>query len=127
MPKLLNAMLPNLYQALYRDLLETLSRLIELSSQDPWDIAMFKSTLAQLQQLFSTQVLSLNLDDLEPRLEHQVQSFNVEINKQLRLLTVDLLFLQSAKQTTTIAQRLQQVRDRLTTLIRYCTTLLELE
>jgi hypothetical protein len=120
-------MLPPPYETIYQNLLTVLHGLVELSAPEEWNIALMKSALTEVQQIFQTQLLSLNLNDLDPKLEHQVRSFNVEIDKQLRLLTVDLLFLQSAKQPATIAQRLQQVRDRLQTLIRYCNILLGIE
>lgn len=55
---------------------------------------------------------------------HSEQSLLVEIHKQLRLLATDAAFLQTAKTPQTQQQRQQQIRDRLTTLNRYCDHLL---
>jgi hypothetical protein len=48
------------------------------------------------------------------------QSYKTEINKQLRLLEVDMMFLQGAKQLTTLQSRLKNIEERIDTLIRYC-------
>lgn len=87
--------------------------------------ASLKIDVAALQAFFQTHIRTLNLDELDPALAHQVQSFNVEIDKQLRLLSMDVMFLQAARQATTTEQRLNQMRDRLTLLLRYCNGLLE--
>ncbi|SRR5579883_1029063 len=84
-----------------------------------------RSQLTALQQYFHDQVLGLPLDDLSPEMQQWIQSYHVEMDKQLRLLGVDILFLQAARQTTTATQRQQQVRDRLHTLRRYCEAVLE--
>jgi hypothetical protein len=56
----------------------------------------------------------------------RLQAFNVEINKQLKLLRMDCLFLQTAKQPATIAQRHQQMLGRLDLLKAYAEAVLEL-
>jgi hypothetical protein len=119
--------MPPLYQAIYDKILAALQELVQLSSPEHWDISTLKSATATIQQFFQTQILTLNLENLDPKVGHQVQSFNIEIDKQLKLLTVDTLFLQSAKHPETIAQRLKQIQNRLETLIRYCNALLELK
>ncbi|PSB23662.1 hypothetical protein C7B82_30405 [Stenomitos frigidus ULC18] len=83
-----------------------------------------KSKAMALQQFFREQILSLQLDELAPAVQHWVQSYHVEIDKQLRLLAMDIMFLQAARQSVTAEQRRQQIRDRLTTLQRYCDGLL---
>jgi hypothetical protein len=79
-----------------------------------------KTAIAALQTLFQTQIWNADRQTLEPKLEQQIHSINVEIDKQLRLLTMDGFFLQSARQENTIEQRKQQMRDRLALLLRYC-------
>jgi hypothetical protein len=54
----------------------------------------------------------------------QVQSFQTEINKQMRLLELDLMFLKTARQATTLEQRWQMMGDRLHLLTVYCDALL---
>ncbi|NET10932.1 MAG: heterocyst frequency control protein PatD, partial [Symploca sp. SIO2B6] len=48
------------------------------------------------------------------------QSLCTEMHKQFRLIEVDLLFLRTARRTPTVERRLQQLGDRLSTLIDYC-------
>lgn len=83
-----------------------------------------KAEVAALQQSFRDQLLSLPTDELPSATQQWVQSYQVEMDKQLRLLGVDVLFLQSAKQAETTKQRQQQVCDRLNILQRYCEALL---
>ncbi len=73
-----------------------------------------KQNLAQLQEFFVQQIVPLV--DANSR----EQSYKTEINKQLRLLEVDMMFLQGAKQLTTSQARLKTIEERLDTLIRYC-------
>lgn len=80
----------------------------------PIDVANIDKTVQAIATYFRDQILSTTTED-DPH--HAIQ---VEINKQLRLLNTDGLFLRSAKQSTTQDQRLQQMRDRLTLLQRYC-------
>lgn len=87
--------------------------------------ASLKASISALQAFFQTRIWSLDLDELDSALAHQVQSFNVEIDKQLRLLSMDVMFLQAAKQAATTEQRLNQMRDRLALLLRFCNGLLE--
>ena len=94
-------------------------------SQSDTNSASLKATVTDLQTFFQTHIRILDLDELDPAMAHQVQSFNVEIDKQLRLLSMDVMFLQAAKQAATAEQRLNQMGDRLTLLLRYCNGLLE--
>ena len=87
--------------------------------------ADLRASVTNLQAFFQTYIRVLDLDELDPAVAHKVQSFNVEIDKQLRLLSMDVMFLQAAKQPSTAEQRLNHMRDRLTLLLRYCDGLLE--
>ncbi|UUO14230.1 heterocyst frequency control protein PatD [Dolichospermum heterosporum] len=70
--------------------------------------------LAKLQAFFSQQIVPLVDANLRE------QSYKTEISKQLRLLEVDMMFLQGAKQLTTLQARLKTIEERIDTLIRYC-------
>jgi hypothetical protein len=122
-------------QAVYAQLLEQLQdcgqhlAAVQDSSQQPRSLRHLQSSLAHLKHLIQTQIMILEFDQLDPPIEakiaHYLQSLNIEIDKQLRLLSVDALFLQSAKQPATIAQRLQQMGDRCDRLTQYATAALE--
>jgi hypothetical protein len=79
----------------------------------------------KLQLFFRDQVSALALDELTGVVAQRSQAYRVEMDKQLRLLAVDVMFLQAAKQAETVQQRVKVVSDRLQTLIRYCDALLD--
>jgi septum formation inhibitor MinC len=108
----------------YRELRQAVEALNQVIAEND-NSATLKASVAKLQAFFQTHIWILNLDELDPAIAHQVQSFNVEIDKQLRLLSMDVMFLQAAKQPSTAEQRLNQMGDRLTLLVRYCNGLLE--
>lgn len=116
-------MLPPVYQQHYQQLKQRVEKLQETLANDP-DPSSLKTAIAALQTFFQTQIWNLSLNDLEPDLEHRIQSLNVEIDKQLRLLSMDGMFLQAARQKNTVEQRQQQVQNRLLLLIQYCNGLL---
>jgi hypothetical protein len=83
-----------------------------------------KHHLTGLQATFSQTIAPIDLTDIPPPANQRLQSLQVEIAKELRLLQVDLLFLQTAKQPQTLAHRQQQIQGRLATLLRYCAIVL---
>lgn len=117
-------MLPSLHIQRYRELQQRLEKTSDTISQHTFDRAVLKASVTDLQQYFQTQILRLDLDEIEMEFRQQVQSIQVEINKQLRLLNMDAMFLQAAKQSSTLEQRVQQMRDRCSLLHRYCDAIL---
>lgn len=115
--------LPLSHQQRYQRFKQFLGEMQTLAPPDASGL-MLKSKTTALQRFFSEQILSLQMDDLSLATQHWVQSYHVEIDKQLRLLEMDIMFLQAARQAATNEQRRQQVRDRLATLQRYCDALL---
>jgi hypothetical protein len=83
-----------------------------------------KRHLTGLQATFSQTITQIDLTNIPPPANHRLQSLQVEIAKELRLLQVDLLFLQTAKQPETVAHRQQQIQSRLANLLRYCAIVL---
>lgn len=81
---------------------------------------------AQLQHLFESQVQELDWEDWSVPRRSLLQSIRVEMHKQLRLLSTDLMFLKAAKQVETLEQRRQDIGDRLTHLQGYCDAILKL-
>jgi hypothetical protein len=117
-------MLPLSHAQPYQILRSTLVQLreqIELASPEP---AKLRKTLQKTQEYFQQHILTLDLDELKPTDLSKVQSIQTEINKQLRLLETDILFLQAARQPTTVHQRQTQITDRLSILIQYCDAVL---
>ncbi|RCJ23163.1 hypothetical protein A6S26_00990 [Nostoc sp. ATCC 43529] len=75
--------------------------------------------VASLQQLFGEEIVPLADENW------RVQSYQTEMSKQLRLLEIDVMFFQGARQASTVQTRLQTISDRLTTLIQYCNAILQ--
>jgi hypothetical protein len=88
-------------------------------------IATQQSGIAEFQTVFS-QVPTHETDESEPIAE-SVQAYQIEINKQMRMLELDLMFLKTARQATTIEQRWKMMGDRLHLLAVYCDALLSQE
>lgn len=118
-------MLPTHHRQHYEEFKQSLEQFSRMLSQDAGNAAQLKSAVAELKHWFQTQIVSISLDDLTASMAHQVRSYQVEMDKQLRLLSMDVMFLQAARQAETSAQRQAQVYDRLNTLIRYCEALLK--
>ncbi|CEJ47941.1 heterocyst frequency control protein PatD [Umezakia ovalisporum] len=80
-----------------------------------------RKAVAFLQQFFREQIVPL------PDVSSRIQSYQTEISKHLRLLEIDVMFLQGSRQASTAKQRLKTISHRLTTLIQYCQGILEEE
>ena len=62
---------------------------------------------------------------LDPPATPLEQSYLTEIHKQLRLLGMDIKFLQASRVLATAQTRQTAASDRINTLIRYCDALLQ--
>lgn len=119
-------MLPAEYQQAYQALqqqIHELSATIALNQPDPRQL---QQQFLQCQQFFQQSIMALAGEGLTDDLLPQVQSYEVEVNKQFRLMGVDVMFLQSARQSATRTQRQAQMRDRVQLLLTYCDRVLEL-
>ncbi len=103
---------------------QILHRFSTAISQNVADSAGLQLQFSELQQFFQLRVASLELAALNSVDASRVQAIHTEINKQLRLLGMDVMFLQAARQPLTAQKRQVQMRDRLHLLLRYCDTLL---
>ena len=99
-----------------------------------------RQRVASLQQFFRQQIVPLadvgvgvgvgEASGREASLQAEdwrVQSYQTEMSKQLRLLEIDVMFLQGARQASTAQTRLQTISDRLIILIQYCNAILQPE
>ncbi|RZM78605.1 heterocyst frequency control protein PatD [Leptolyngbya iicbica] len=71
----------------------------------------------QAQQLYQTQLLPTLM--ATPSAE-RLLSYQTEINRALRLLGMDVAFLQSAKNSLTLQKRQAQMQKQLQTLLEFC-------
>ncbi len=107
------------YLALVADLQKQLTELqeaIALQSEPAPAIAKdWLSIYHQIQKKFQGQMVNSN-SEVTP----QNLSLQVEIDKQLKMLGMDLTMLQTSRSHTTWLKRHQQASDRLKLLQRYC-------
>jgi hypothetical protein len=119
-------MLPEAHRQIYEEFLRSLEQLKLTATQAKPDPAALIATLQEMQQFFQRQILALSWDNrVDPRVEQRVQSYQIEMNKQLKLMGTDVMFLQAARQSSTAQQRQVQISDRLNLLIGYCNVLLQ--
>ncbi|NJR38668.1 MAG: heterocyst frequency control protein PatD [Leptolyngbyaceae cyanobacterium CSU_1_4] len=91
------------YRPHYEDLQQQVSQLQAIAAHRQ-DVAEFQSIFLKMQQGMG----GVN----EEKLGVKAQSYQTEINKQLRLLSIDLIFLKSARQSATHDQRWNLMGDR---------------
>lgn len=118
-------MLPELYRQRYQEFWQALQRLTAIATQQNPDAQTLQEQFLAVQQFFQVQLVSLALEGLNPAQAAQVQSYQTEINKQLRLLGMDVMFLQAARRSATAQQRQAQMQERIGLLGKYCDALLE--
>lgn len=94
----------------------TLLRAMQQNPDGPADALLVN--LRHLQPLLADAADAI--DAATPTLDATLKPWETEINKQLRLLETDAVFLQAARQPTTIRQRCQQVQTRVGLLLNYC-------
>ncbi|MBW4561436.1 MAG: heterocyst frequency control protein PatD [Mojavia pulchra JT2-VF2] len=111
----------SLNQEKYQALANLLEQLRSDATNTQLDATELRQRLASLHQFFQRQIVPLaDVDSRE-------QSYRTEISKQLRLLEIDVMFFQGARQASTVQARLQTICDRLTTLMQYCDAILQLQ
>jgi hypothetical protein len=113
-------MLPEVHQQRYRELQQKLEQVQQAIATDDGDRAALQQQVRDIQQFFQSQVMSLPMEEVDPSVVSRVQSFQTELHKQIRLLVTDTMFLASAKQSATVQQRQQQIRDRIEKSISFC-------
>ena len=115
-------MLPELHRQCYAQFRQELSSLVQQMTDVELSTTSLVAASQQLEWFFRERVSAL--DELTGVDAHRSQAYQVEMDKQLRLLAVDVMFLKAAKQSVKQQQRLAAVRQRLHTLIGYCDALL---
>lgn len=102
----------------FQNLVIELDRALHLAAPGCSELAQ---SLRSLQKLFQAEIQPIQSD------HYQTHSVLVEINKQMRLLNMDGMFLQTARQVETIETRIGQIRDRVQLLTNYCAVILATE
>lgn len=112
------------HQSLYQRFYEALQQFQQAVNRNSQDQATVQADFLQLQQFFQQKIASFSLDELAPEAATQVHAIQTEVNKQLRLLAIDVSFLRAARQTATAQKRRAQMNERLNLLRRYCEALI---
>lgn len=117
-------MLPYLHRQCYLKFSEVLQQLQRADT--PIDASKLYQKFLEAQQIFQQQILSLDASDLNQNTQSRIRSYQTEISKQLRLVEMDIRFLQAAKAEATATTRQLQISDRLKTLQSYCEAIKQL-
>ncbi|NET31129.1 MAG: heterocyst frequency control protein PatD [Cyanothece sp. SIO1E1] len=117
-------MLPTHHLQAYRDFQQMLQTLKHQLNHTHLEPTAWQSTFLKAQKFFQVQILGLDLNGLSPDQQSRVKSYQTEMNKQLRLLSMDVTFLQAARQSITAQQRQAHMKDRISLLLGYCEALL---
>ena len=113
-------MLPTSHCNSYEEFLAALEQLQQtVSLTNPIDKTTLEKSFPQVQQLFFGKILNLSNEDLAPATASELQSYLTEIHRQMRLLQMDVLFLQASRQVTTANSRQATISDRIKMLINY--------
>lgn len=119
-------MLPKLHRQRYQEFKQALEQMQQVAAGTQPDAPRLRQSFLLAQQFFQQQIVSLDPSDLEPDSEPRVRSYQTEMSKQLRLLEMDVTFLQAARQPETAKARQLQLEHRIQTLQGYCDTLVQL-
>ncbi len=113
-------MLLKFYHQSYQELLEKLLQLQKQVREKNIDMMAINKIYEQGQEIFESKILGVKLDELDCNAIILIQSAQTEINKNLRLLGTELLFLASSRQAGTTQKRLEKVQGIIEQLIGYC-------
>lgn len=121
------SMLPVAYQQIFQTFGLRLNELQQAATHANPEATSLHSHFLVVQQFFQHQIMALDDTVLETVDRSRIQAYCTEMNKQMRLLGMDVAFLQAARQPVTAQQRQAQIRDRITRLIDYCKAVLSQE
>ncbi|MEL6442256.1 MAG: heterocyst frequency control protein PatD [Cyanobacteria bacterium J06621_8] len=78
----------------------------------------------QISRCFKEHIVKIDSQDVAPEILGRWQSVQTEIKREFQLLSVDILFLASARQLETRKQRIGKIRQHLSKLSDYCRIML---
>ena len=120
-------MLSATHDRAYQDFLTLLTRFSQLMSaqQQKIDLIGVAQQFEELAIYFETHILPLDCTGIASEFCSRWQSIQREILREYKLLSIDKIFLSSARQQTTQNARIKNISDRLTKLIGYCQIMLK--
>ncbi|NEN91699.1 MAG: heterocyst frequency control protein PatD [Okeania sp. SIO3H1] len=108
----------------YQKFSQLLHQLQQLITQENLELEKISAMKKEVQKFFEIQIMSLDNLELDRSIAFQVKSYLTEMHKELRLLYVDLTFLQASRNPQTTQKRLATIKDRLKILTGYCRNIL---
>lgn len=106
------------FQAAYTALQQQIEQFQAIALQE--DPMWMRTSFARIQQDFQQILQQFESIDLP----HPIPACQTEISKQLRLLGMDVMYLQAARLSTTADNRRSQLLDRVEVLKGFCHTIL---
>ena len=105
----------------YKKFLEQLFILQQQFASESIDIVKAKRTFEQMKIIFHNEITQENMHTYLQNNDNCIiiQSVEVEINKNLRLLETEFLYLESSRQLITIHSRVDKIQQRIINLIEY--------
>jgi hypothetical protein len=95
-------------------------QLLNLLANLPTDsIPDLKIALRQAIELFEGQILTPDLEEIQHPNAGKMRSYVTESHRLLRLLPLDVMFMEVSRHPTTTQQRRQAYQDKLDLLMRY--------
>ena len=107
-------MLPTEQILSWQQLSTLLSSLLSDTVLDP------KVSLTQAIELFESKIITQDFDGLPDPIAGKMRSYVTESHRLLRLLSMDIMLLATARNPATISQRRQAYQDKLQLIFQYC-------
>ncbi len=120
-------MLPPSHRDRYQEFLEALLQLQKVADLPTQEGASVNAALQKVQEIFTTKILNLSLDQLDLPAESRMQSYLTEIHRLMRMLQMDMMFLQASQHRETQQQRRTAFDHRVKNLISWCESILQTE
>jgi hypothetical protein len=117
-------MLPIIYSQAYQELLKILLEWQNSLDGNNFNQVLLQNSFQEAKNFFQTQIINLSEESLDENIASRWRSLATEMHRSFKLLEMDMMFLRSAKQSTTQQQRLKSIDDRLSQIIGYCQVML---
>jgi hypothetical protein len=102
-------------------------RFLTILSNLPTDsMPELKLSLRQAIELFEGEILTQDIEDIQHPNAGKMRSYLTESHRLLRLLPLDVMFMEVSRQPTTTQERRQAYQDKLDLLIRYTEAILSI-
>jgi hypothetical protein len=119
-------MLPVSHHQSSEALLETLADLKKAVQSFTVEPSCVQAKYRKVQQVYQDRLVPLTTEAIENAIAPRWQSLQTEINRSLRLLQTDVIFLQASRQKATTEQRSMACLTRIEQLMGYCQELFKL-